>query len=105
MLACKTFPLQDGKRRIEIDNSQFYKPNVPNILNLMVAVKEKSNDVCEVALENTGGSMAPLYIYHAMAGPLNKCAMTGKLVCATVCRMISLSFLYKGAATFNSSFY
>jgi hypothetical protein len=92
MLACKAFPLEDGKRRIEIDNSQFYKPNVPNILNLIVAVKDHSNDVCEVALENTGGNMAPLVIYHAMAGPLNKCAMTGKVICAKICGMIILSF-------------
>jgi hypothetical protein len=86
MLPCKVLGLEDGKRRIEIDNSQFYAPNQPNILNLVVSLKAKSNDVCEIAMENTGGSLAPLVIYHAMAGPLNSCSMTG-------------------AATFNSTFY
>lgn len=81
MLGCKISPLADGKRRIEIDNSQFYAAGQPNILNLIVAVREKTNDVCEIAMENTGGTMAPLVIYHAMAGPLNNCAMTGKLIC------------------------
>jgi len=78
MLACKVSALKNGKRRVDVDNI-FYAAGQPNIMNVILADKEKSNDVCEIALQNQDDASHehPLVIYYASAGPLNKCSMTG----------------------------